>query len=292
MSRSEAIIAIEDEGQPPRKVLRLLALRDGSFAISAPYHPARSGVLAKIRLSEQFPLEHWTWIKPEIEYRVSDLVKLMYHAGGFVQFSRAGKGNIRSGRTAPEEFLIPKGLGLQTTPITEPIDTGPTLGATFSGLGDCKQLGPKERTEVILFEPNDFLVRLDGRKERPHDFSIEFWVLPPQERRNAEFIGGRWILQRMIPGVPVPTPFRVFDLPTPLAFLGIQVRRWHRDPADEAPETTSMPFGYSLSGPRGLVGGYYLAGTFPAHEHFEPHKDMESLDYEPPPMSTSRGRAP
>jgi hypothetical protein len=282
MPRREAIIAIQDVDEPPRKVLRLLALGDGSFAISAPYHPARTGVLTKIRVPDGLSLDRPRWVPVEVEYRVSDLVKLMYHAGGFVQFSRAGKGNIRSGRTAPEEFLIPKGLGLDTSPITEPIETGPTLGADFGSIGDCKQLDPSDRTPVVLFRENDLLVRQDDDLGPPHAFGVEFWVFPGNERRNAIIVDGHWILERMIPGVPVPAAFRVFDLPTPLAFLGIQVRRWHRDPEPDTPEATPIPFGYSLSGPRGLVGRYYLGGTFPADETLEHHQMLESLDYHPP----------
>ncbi len=57
-------------------------------------------------------------------------VELSIHPSGFVQFSAAGPTRIISGTQRP--FDIPKGLGLESHPITIPVDTGPTFSTQGS----------------------------------------------------------------------------------------------------------------------------------------------------------------
>jgi hypothetical protein len=266
VSTRQAIIAIEDGADVPRKVLRLLALSDGSFSISAPYHPARSGLLSRVRHpSAVVGLgDYWVPAEPDQTYRVSRLVKLAYHASGFVQFSSAEKQPIKSGRLPPSQFLLPKGLGMESNPITEPIESGPTLGALFMGIRHCKHLVGRQSVPILRFVEGDFR-ELDAHVPgMRHDFGIDIFVFPRGELANASLERGRLLLRRSMPPYTTAT-FRVFDLPTRLAFLGIVVSRMHatdsENSADESGHTTAT---YTLGGPRSLVGGFYLAGIFPA----------------------------
>jgi hypothetical protein len=264
---SEAIIAIQDGTREPRKVLRLVATRDGSFSISSPYHPARTGILAKVRIIPGTPSP--TEANPEEEHRVTALVKLSYHPSGFVQFSSAERRRIRSGHgTASGLILPPKGLGLHSHPITDPILTGGTLGADFQDIRACKQLAENEKARVLLFREGDFFERDEHRPHGRHLFHVQFFVFPAIVRRGALFAAGRWVLrQPYSPEQPDwPAEFRIFDLPTPLAFLGILVEREHASDKHLASDSGTRPSGYALGGPRELAGLARLVGFFPASD--------------------------
>lgn len=284
MPRTDAILVLEDDKGDLRKVLRLLRLSDGSFAITAPYHPATTGDLSKIKIPErvQFGGEHW--VGAEIEYRVSSRVKLIYHPDGFVQFSSADTGKIISGSLPAHEFLLPKGLGIYTQPITDPISSGPTLGANFRGLGKCKRLDAKEKTPLVIIRREDLVVEMTDPFSPNPEYGIEFWFFPADVRREATLREGRWRLEAEIPGVPVPVPFRVVDLATRFAFVGILVRRY----VGESVEASGVNDGtqYFLVSPRSLVGEYQLVGHFPASDKASGH----SMDYSAsaPPIDSWR----
>jgi hypothetical protein len=186
MPYPEATIAIHQGVDRPRKAVRLLTMRDGSFSISAPYHPATSGILAKIA-------EPKVLIGPGVgdahiteSYRVDARVKFTYHVSGFAQFSSAdGPGKrIRSGRTPPTQFLVPKGIGVHAQPFTDPILTGPSCGISFFNLRECQPLEDEAKGQVILFEEGQFFER-DDHDGRSHGFTVSIFVFPADARRNA-----------------------------------------------------------------------------------------------------------
>jgi len=127
----------------------------------------------------------------------------MYHASGFVQFSSAGKGAIVSGSHPPANFLQPKGLGIHTQPITEPIDTGATMGAQFRGIQKCRELDPNEKTSVIVFRERDMILNVHDPFPTHPESLVGFWFFPGNERKHAVIRNGRWEIDRMLPDVPV-----------------------------------------------------------------------------------------
>ena len=275
--RKEAILAIQDQKGPPRKVLRLLALADGSFAISSPYHAAKKGALSKVQLPDYLDLPLGRAAVPMgraiEEFKVEGSVKLMYHAGGFVQFSRGDKAKIRSGRLPPEHFLIPKGLGIETNPLTSPIDSGPSVGALFYGITTCAQLDPNEKTPVLLFSEGDILDREPHGGDAYHHFMVDIYVIDAGRRREAYLSGGRLLVDNPDPRPDrVPGPARVFDLPTPLASLAIRVVRFHPGPEETRPPHPT----YLMSGPRSLIGGYMLAATYTTGHRDEDLEEPQS----------------
>jgi hypothetical protein len=124
MPTTQAIVVVEAEGRPPRKVLRIIASRDGSFAIAVLFYPLIPGEIHKVGGPTIVNPEHSGWMSPIDAHRVEVPVKMMFHAGSFVQFSSFGKKPIRSGR---RELYVPKGMGIHSHPVLAPVETGPAL---------------------------------------------------------------------------------------------------------------------------------------------------------------------
>src|SRR4051794_39945465 len=114
---NEAIVTRNPAGHPPAKLLRIVAGRDGSFSIAAPYHPAKTGIVFKVEAPVIVSPDGTGPTKMIDPHRVDVPVKMSFHASGFVQFSSVGPRPIRSGRG---NFFIPKGLGIQARSILDP----------------------------------------------------------------------------------------------------------------------------------------------------------------------------
>jgi len=278
MTRSSALrkdlIAVSDAGARFNKLVRLALSRDGSFSVLVPYHPAKTGVLVKMRMPGVMTGPGKGVAAIEEACRADVPVKLSIHSSGFVQFSSAGTGRVKSGRSA--DFAVPKGLGLHSAPITSPIDTGPTWMAAFFDPGSCAQLGPTSGVHVLRFTEEDFFDR------DPHDFAsshvlmIEGFVFPADVRRDAIYHPTKgWVVRRAYaPSRPEwMVDFRIVDLPSPVAVLGILVSRSH------------MPLhsrvGYSLQSPRDLTGQFELVAFYPAEAGGSSIEGLANIEYQP-----------
>jgi len=279
VAAKEAIIAIKDHDsrRPPRKVLRIMASRDGSYSIWSPYHPAATGLLYKGRLSPIVASIPYA-VPAEIseQHRVDVPVKLSLHASGFVQFSAVGRSKVRSGRS---RFLVPKGLGIQSQDILNPIETGPTWMATFFELSECQRVDGTEKAPIIQFGDQDFFERDDHDLEGRHVYMVEGFVLPANLRREARFGGSGWVINREYSTIRPDwvMDFRVVELPTSVAFLGIVVSLLH-GPRD-------LHRGYMLGGPKDIVTGHTLQGFFPLPDPVDPDRNLPSLEYVSEPVA-------
>lgn len=278
------IIAIEDAGDL-HKVLRIVTTGDGSFAL-VPIHPAPVGMIAKVGPPQVLTAPGGGWTEMLQTHLVGTRVKLIYHPSGFVQFSKASTKKVRSGEGPPEKFLVPEGMGIHTQPLTDPIATGPSVGSAFDNVHECPVVDGSEPVAVMAFREEDiadwYHHAPSGLPDTPigpathHQYHVEIFVFPPDVRREAVFVHGRWILVRdyspLRPDLD-QTVFRVCDLPTEIASLGIVVKRFHARTNRERP-----PTGYTLSGPRDLGSGYWLGGQWPAPDD---ERELPWLDAEP-----------
>lgn len=244
--------------------------------MSVPYHPAKTGLLIKgrkpvVRTGYHGPFgSHAETAKVVESYRADVPVKLSVHASGFVQFSAAGKTPVRSGRTS-DILPIPKGLGLESNPIANPILTGPTFGAVFEAHDECEVATGKEKRPVMLFKEGDFFERDDHDGAR-HVYSVEGFFFPMDEKRHALLMSDGMTIRR--PYSPLRpewiVDFRVVTLPSRLAFLGVCVTRRHR--------SLGTGTGYMVGGPRDRTGRYFIAGLYPAPD--DDDNPSPSLVYE------------
>jgi hypothetical protein len=169
-------IAVQDASGVKRKITKIIHHSSGGFAVLAPYHKARSGLLLKIPLDYGVKGESWIPLADCIGYSADDRVKLSFHPDGFVQFSGENPAKILSGRDP--ETGQPKGLGLMTNPLSQPIRSGPTFGISAWGLTEFEELEPN-RNNVIIFSQEEMYYRgcLPGTSNGVH---VEAFVLEPR----------------------------------------------------------------------------------------------------------------
>ncbi len=99
-----------------------------------PYHRAKSGWVGKMPVV-------YKQIGPAsisrddlVAFTAGHRVKLSYHQDWFVQFSGEVQGKIISGRD--HNTGEPKGIGLMTQPLSNPIHTGASFAVVAWGLDD------------------------------------------------------------------------------------------------------------------------------------------------------------
>jgi hypothetical protein len=182
-------------GSVPKKVTKIVSLKDGGFSVLTPYHEARSGFLFKMPIGPDIlqKLHYQASFSECVSFSANDRVKLSYHADGFAQFSGEVGGRIISGRDPVTKE--PKGLGLITHPLAKPIWTGGSVGITMWGIEAFDDA--KERDECICFEPDDFYYR-DCTPSNASGWHVRIYafprsVVPPPEipRQFSHFAGGR-----------------------------------------------------------------------------------------------------
>jgi hypothetical protein len=264
----DAVIAIEHKAHT-HKVLRVIAMGDGGFAIAAPYFPPGEGRIAKVGAPKILAAPGHGWVTPLDEHRVAGRVKLSYHPSGFVQFSETGGSRVQSGRSGPEGHFVPKGMAINSNPFTDPILSGPSVLGFFLNIHDAAVLDGSEKVRVITFQERElhdhFTWTASGLPNMPTgektyvQHRVDVFVFPIEYRRDAVYTHSRgWVLTRPYGARDdLDTEFRVIDLRGSVAFLGVTVVRliaeWTKD---------GEPTGYSMTGPRDLGSGYWLSGTW------------------------------
>jgi hypothetical protein len=121
---------------------------DGSYYITAPYHPAKRALagLYTVNYAREKSLISLT---DGVELAVLDderkRLKIAHHVDGFLQFSGDG---IRSGRK-PDGTA--RGLGLMSWPLREPT-SGPSFQVSFSDPLECGRPTKRRRGTVVFAE--------------------------------------------------------------------------------------------------------------------------------------------
>jgi hypothetical protein len=137
-STGRAIAVQTTAGVRPRKLTKVIGYGAGGFAVLTPYHQARSGFVGKIPVDYN-KIGSFTIPKHDfIGFTAEDRVKLSYHPDGFVQFSGEVQGKVISGRDPSTGE--PKGVGLLTQPLSNPILSGPSFGMTAWGAGRFRRM--------------------------------------------------------------------------------------------------------------------------------------------------------
>jgi hypothetical protein len=165
-----------------RRVFKILPLADGGFAMTAPYHKARSGSLMKVpQTTKTGKLE--LSVENIVPFSASDRVKLSYHRDGFVQFSGENSQKIRSGRDPVSGE--PRGLGLFSHPLDRSIQTGPSVGCSVWGVGEFEEWRPRSGEYGVVFDDandGDFYVETanpdDELASTTHGFHISAFPIP------------------------------------------------------------------------------------------------------------------
>ena len=186
--RSGKTIAIRAEvGAQPRKLTKIIGYGNKGFAVLMPYHRAKSGWVGKMPVDyKQIGLVRISR-DDFVAFTAGHRVKLSYHPDGFAQFSGEVQGKIISGRD--QNTGEPKGIGLMTQPLSNPIHTGPSFAVVAWGLDDFEEL--REQDDAIVFELEDTYFRgctpgtSNGWVLEVFAFPKRYWAATRQ--RGAEY---------------------------------------------------------------------------------------------------------
>lgn len=266
MGNIDTTVAIAPQPDtPPRKVTKIIAYGAGGFGLLTPYHSAQSGFLAKVPVDYNRVGRFAISLNDTIGFTVEDRVKLSYHPDGFAQFSSEAKGRVISGRDP--QTGEPKGLGLMTSPLSDPIRTGPSAGITLWGLDQFEALGNTRRSIVFLSEETYYR---GCTPDSANAWLIEFFVFPNRYWAGVRNRGGRYVLSmafRDFEASSAVIELVVIPLPGQSCFIGAFASRLHgRFPS---------PSGWILGGPgqRSVATGkgHILQAFYPRDVTMEPN---------------------
>jgi hypothetical protein len=161
----DRVIAVQvDDASRPRKLTKIVGYGDRGFAVLTPYHRARKGFVGIMPVDYKKVGELHISDDDVVRFSADEKVKLSYHTDGFAQFSGEVEGTIRSGRDPLTGQ--PKGVGLRTNPLSDPVRSGPSAGIVAWGLDDFDELEADDDTAVI-FRPGDLYFRGCTPEQRP-----------------------------------------------------------------------------------------------------------------------------
>jgi hypothetical protein len=136
-----------------RKLCRIFFGRDGSYYVTAPYHPLGKALLFKATVN--YALQETTVPFKELLDSASfdddeRVLKLAHHPDGFVQFSGDG---VTSGRDAEGNI---RGVGLMSWPLVSPV-RGPAFGVTIAGVDQFEEAN-SAAADLVVFREQDVAV--------------------------------------------------------------------------------------------------------------------------------------
>ena len=268
------LIIDDSRSKGPRKVTKIVPYKAGGFGVLLPYHQARRGYLAKLRIDyDQSNLRIGR--QQMQEYSAADRVKLSFHADGFVQFSGENPGSIVSGRDP--KTGEPKGLGVLLEHVLErPISSGPTFGITAWGLDEFEAADARAPKNAVVFTEDDLYYR-NCTPSTCNGYMLEAFIFPKRYWSAVRKKGSKYVLA--VAGTPFEVgvaslEFTIVALGNQRIILGLMVSR-----AKVSFPSTS---GFTISSPSDRRNAarfaYSLMATYPEIEW--PDAPANTLDYQ------------
>ena len=175
------------------KVISVSATKDGSLNIFFPYCKEKNAHIIQHTHKYKGGTSVIEMSQITKEYLVNETTKLSIHKSGFAQLSG---NNIKSG--IDKKTGKPKGIGVFSSPLENPVRSGPTFGFGCWGLNNGFELldNRKKNTQYIILEKEkgDFTERKFDKNEKLNQYSLEFFIFPKQantyvyEYNNEPFI--------------------------------------------------------------------------------------------------------
>jgi hypothetical protein len=209
-----------DAGEQTVDLCKILFGGDGSYYLTAPYHPQNRAIAAKVTVNYADG-DGLLDLQEAEELAVLDdderRLKVAHHPDGFLQFSGEG---VRSGK---EDNGEPKGIGTFSYPLQTPT-LGPSFQLVFSDPLTCGRPTKGRQRTVVL--PESEIEHM--RKEPIKGLTIIGYYLPTPWRefvhRGAD---GEWWLQLIHPQAQAVKQLRVVmaSVDSDLSgFIGLEAR--------------------------------------------------------------------
>lgn len=219
MARSTDYTVAYDRDGAVVDLCKILFGADGSYYVTAPYHPADRAIAAKytVNYARQNDLLE---LEEAQELAVVDdderRLKVAHHVDGFLQFSGQG---IRSGLTGER---APKGIGTFSWPLTEPT-LGPAFQLAFSDPIACGRPS-RGRAQTVVLRESD----LAHMRRNISGLTIVGYYFPLQWREfvHRGFDGEMW-LHLVHPRSQAVIPLRALLAPMDCGyagFIGVEAR--------------------------------------------------------------------
>jgi hypothetical protein len=259
-------------GGPLYRIAKIVGPADGGFALYPSMHIDAPGCVMKNPVDyNQIGTIKIPYREVRRKFTARTPVKLSYHPSGFAQFSSAG-GNILSGTTESGQI---KGIGIYTSPLSQPIRSGPAAGILTWGIEDFNVEIDVESGVLIFDVPSTECH--DAAPNEANAFAICIFTIPKDLLQYATKDGGRRIFSDVFTfnGLRRNFDLRVIELPCKKMFLGV----WgYRTKAE-----FEAPSGWSLGGPGNsrwdLSGGYTINAIYPSPLNEEVLNEMQSLEF-------------
>jgi len=259
-------VTVLDETYTYRKLFKIIPYRSGGFGLILPrLTGSHMGRLEKTLVGYENFGTHLEIMRDESEqYSADDIVKFSYHPDGFVQFSSVTNNKIISGRNSDG---IPKGLGVLSWPLDNPISTGPSMTITFWGLSKLIEEKENKVDKQYLFEvgkavPHPMAV-FDKHDELA--FAMAMYIIPNSIKGDESEVEGKKLSNlAMMQQLPDGSSFMrlreqvtIVEMPSQDYRIGIS---WFFIPKESESE-----FGYVFFGPTDGKSG--LAASYPAVDY-------------------------
>jgi hypothetical protein len=208
------VLAYSD-GSVEVDLARIVFGGDGSYYVTAPYHPANRAIAGKYEVNYN-PKRPQTisLVTGGIEVATIDddeqRLKLSHHPDGFLQFSGEG---IRSGREADGS---PKGLAVMTWPLKMPT-YGPSFQLVFSDPRDCGR-PTRRRPNTLVFAEADMA---HMRRAELRGLTVIGYYFPPRWREFVYRDGNCWWMHIVHPDGQAVKRLRVILSGVDTAYAGL-----------------------------------------------------------------------
>lgn len=274
---SKKDILILDEYGTYRKLFKIVPYKSGGFALILPkLINTQVGRLEKTSIDYKNYGTHLDIKRDESEqYNASDIVKFSYHPDGFVQFSSATNSRIISGRNSNG---TPKGLGIISHPLNNPVSTGASMTITFWGLDKFEKESSDRFDSNCVFDTRKSTLHPKAHFNADDDksFAMAIYIIPNSiDGRIFEKDGCKYAYLTMMQGLPNGKAFvRLRELVRIIEMIPQNFRiaiSWFF-----IPKKASSDSGYIFFGPTDGKRG--LAASYPAIDYGEKLK-MKDLGF-------------
>lgn len=254
-------ISVLDETGKYRKFFSIVSYGSGGFALILPrLINFQKGRLEKIQVTYKNYGTHLDIKRDESEqYSSTDIVKFSYHPDGFVQFSSTTNNRIVSGRKSDG---TPKGLGLISWPLDNPISTGPSMTITFWGLDKLESELPTKIDKRFVFDVKESVKHPKANFEKDYKvaYAMAIYIIPNSINGNIiDKDGKKTAYLTMMQALPGGKSFmrlrefvRIIEIPKQNYRVTIS---WFLIPKEAQSDSGYIFFG-PTDGKRGLVASY------------------------------------
>ncbi|WP_157201382.1 hypothetical protein [Massilia sp. Root418] len=266
MSKKSTTILLKLQADKPlRKIVSIGGFNDGGFHMSVPYHSSQAGVIMKMPVNYLQDEYTFPWDSIPEHFSAANIVKLSYHASGQAHFS--GK-NIRSGYNPDGSH---RGVGLQTSPTTTPITSGPSAAVVIWGFSDYAVYSGT-MTRAMVFDLQD----LPQKHADMNGLTLLIYTISSSRRSEISIENGVKVYYIQLEnrwGKRALRKCQVIEIPDENIFLGVHAMRIKVNMGTSSGWNLSGPGQYDKSG-----RGHFLAACYPTPSH-EFFNALPSADY-------------